>query len=177
MLKLYKQTDDEIRYWEAWDTGNGSVMIHWGVLGDTGRSKELGVENASAAVVIERESVAARADGFQEIDMDDHSQVIVQFKTKDAWGDTDDLDRRYELEDLLNECLGWTGNGHCDGGDIGSGTINAYSFVVDPRIAAETIVQTLKDAGKIKGAIVVISTEEDDDVVWPPGFEGEFSII
>lgn len=34
-----------------------------------------------------------------------------------------DLEKRHELEDILNESLGWSGLGHCDGGSIGSGTM------------------------------------------------------
>lgn len=42
-----------------------------------------------------------------------------------------DLKKRTRLEDHLNELLGWTGLGHCDGGSIGSGTLEACCLVVD----------------------------------------------
>lgn len=32
---------------------------------------------------------------------------------------------------MLNESLGWTGLGCCDGGSIGSGTMEACCYVVD----------------------------------------------
>ena len=39
------------------------------------------------------------------------------------------------VEDGLTESLGWTGLGYCDGGSIGSGTMEACCFVVDFDIA------------------------------------------
>ena len=69
----------------------------------------------------------------------------MQFRTKDPSGDEADLEKCHTVEHILNNRLGWTGNGHCDGGDIGSGTINVFSCVVDPYIAKETIVAGLNE--------------------------------
>jgi hypothetical protein len=46
-------------------------------------------------------------------------------------GSTADLDKRVAVEELMNEGLGWTGLGHCDGGDIGSGTMKIFCYVAD----------------------------------------------
>ena len=43
----------------------------------------------------------------------------------------------------MNETLGWTGLGHCDGGSIGSGTMEACCFVVDFDIAKRVIEKDL----------------------------------
>ena len=178
MKKLYKRTGKQTRYWEAWDAGNRSVIVHWGTLGKTGRKKTVRIpKGKTAGDVIERESQEPSSNGYEEIDIDDHVQIIVQFKTKDAWGDTDDLDKRHSVEDILDDCLGWTGNGHCDGGDIGSGTINAFSFVVDPHLAKDAIVAALEKNELIDGAIIAHQNEDDYEVLWPKDFEGEFSIL
>jgi hypothetical protein len=34
MLKLYKPINGELHYWEAWDTGDESYIIHCGKVGD-----------------------------------------------------------------------------------------------------------------------------------------------
>jgi hypothetical protein len=178
MIKLYKRVGKQTLYWEAWDAGKRVVTVHWGTLGETGCTRDVRIEKGeSAEVVIDRESQEPRSTGYAEIDIDDHAEIIVQFKTKDAWGDTSDLDKRHGVEDILNECLGWTGNGHCDGGDIGSGTINAYSFVVDPYLARDAIVAALKKNKLIDGAIIAIQRDDDYEVVWPDDFQGEFSIF
>ncbi len=178
MLKLYKRTERQTLYWEAWDAGNRAVTIHWGTLGETGRNKNVRIpKGESADTVIAGQSEEQRSSGYEEIDVEDHLQIIVQFKTGDVWGDTGDLDKRHSVEDILNECLGWTGNGHCDGGDIGSGTVNAFSFVVDPYLARDAIVAALTRNELIDGAIIAIDSEDDYDVLWPEDFQGEFSIL
>jgi hypothetical protein len=45
----------------------------------------------------------------------------------------------------MNETLGWTGLGHCDGGSIGSGSMEVCCLVVDAEIAKQTILSDLKD--------------------------------
>lgn len=40
--------------------------------------------------------------------------------------------------------LGWTGLGHCDGGSIGSGTMEVCCFVVDFEIGRKVIAADLK---------------------------------
>ena len=55
-----------------------------------------------------------------------------------------DLDKRHKLEDKMNEVLGWTGLGHCDGGSIGSGSMEACCFVVDFDVAKNVIEKILK---------------------------------
>lgn len=178
MIKLYKHVVAETHYWEAWDAGNGSVTVHWGVLGTQGESKDVPIpQNATADEIIDRESQTLRSNGYNTINIEEHVQLILQFKTQDAWGDTGDLDKRHSVEDILNECLGWTGNGHCDGGDIGSGTINAYSFVVDPYLARDAIVVALKHEDLIDGAIIAIDNQDDYKVLWPDDFSSEFSIL
>lgn len=178
MIKLYKRTEKVCLYWEAWDAGGRLVTIHWGSLGKTGRNKSIRIPpGKSAKGVIRRESEEPLANGYQEIGSEEHAQIVVQYKTKDEWGDTADLDKRYQVEGILNECLGWTGNGHCDGGDIGSGEINVYSFVVDPKLAKDAIVKALKKNKLLKGAVIAIQNEDEYEVLWPEDFEGEFSIL
>ena len=178
MIKLYKHINKQTLYWEAWDAGNRSVVIHWGVLGDVGHNKNVNIpKGESADTVIDRESKEPRSDGYKEIHIEDHTQIIVQFKTQGVWGDSDDLNKRHRVEDILNECLGWTGNGDCDGGDIGSGTINVFLFVVDPYLAKDSIVAALKQNNLIDGAIIAIDHKDDYEVVWPEDFEGVFSIL
>jgi len=62
----------------------------------------------------------------------------------DGMGSSSDLDKRHALEDRMNEMLGWVGVGHCDGGSIGSGTMEACCMVVDAEIAMRAIADDLK---------------------------------
>lgn len=47
----------------------------------------------------------------------------------------------------MNETLGWTALGVCDGGSIGSGTMEACCFVVDFDTAKRVIVADLEHTG------------------------------
>ena len=86
---------------------------------------------------------------------------------------------------MLDEALHAAGNGCCDGGDIGSGTINIYlEEVVQPERACATVVEALRNAGELEGAIVALDNDPEGEgevepayrVLWPPGFTGEFSL-
>ena len=70
--------------------------------------------------------------------------LLVEFKV-DGFGNEEDLHKRHSLEDLMNETLGWTGLGHCDGGSIGSGTMEVCCFVVDFDLAQQVISERLRD--------------------------------
>ena len=121
MIKLYKATADALLYWETWEH-EGTHTIHWGKVGETGQTKELrsgllrNVEKSVQKEVRERLS-----EGYAE--REELEVLLIQYRL-DSWGSVADLELRHKIEDLMNECLGWTGLGHCDGGDIGSGTVN-----------------------------------------------------
>jgi hypothetical protein len=96
---------------------------------------------------------------------------MVQYATR-SWGSSEDLSKRHRVEDLLNECLGWTGNGHCDGGQIGSGAIEVFSFVIDPIVAVSTIVEALRRRDLLEGAVISTESEAGTIVLWPKDDQG-----
>jgi len=176
MIKLYKKCSKGLEYWEAWEN-KGVVTLHWGIVGENGDSLTIKLEKGqSAEKVIFSEAGPAKKQGYAPIDDDDHSQIVIQYRLK-TWGTKKDLDTRYKVEGVMNESLGWTGLGHCDGGDIGSGTINAFCFVVDVKIAKDVVVTALKKAGLLKDAIIAVQNDDDYKVIWPSDFDGEFSVI
>jgi predicted DNA-binding WGR domain protein len=175
MLKLYKKTKGGTRYWEVWAAGR-KLVVHWGKLGDTGESKEVPLARGEPAKkAIARLAEPQRAEGYAEIDVDDHAVLIVQHPIA-GMGTTTDLDRRDRVEGLLNECLGWSGNGHCDGGDIGSGTTNVFSFVVDPELAAKAAVAALRKNKLLEGAVIAFHRGGPVKVLWPADYQGVFVI-
>ena len=73
------------------------------------------------------------------------------------------------MEEVLNERLGWTGLGHCDGGDMGSGTVNIFCVVVDFKTALPVIVRELESSRLAKQTVIVLGSKEGDDrILWPP---------
>ncbi len=176
MLKLYKRGRTGVRYWEAWKIP-GMVVVHEGKLGERGQTRYLiPDDDQTPEQLIQAVAQKPRAKGYAEIPIEDQYQVVVQYRLK-TWGSPEDLDKGHEVEALFNECLGWTGNGRCDGNDIGSGTLNIFSIVVDPDIAAATLVEALRTKRLLKGAVVVAQVGDEYLVHYPSRFKGKFSLL
>jgi hypothetical protein len=174
METLYKFEGDKVSYWEAWEA-EGQIIIHWGELGDRGESHTLAMKQGqSAKKFIAQEAKKYRAEGYRKLKEDEEVTVLVQYQV-DGWGTPEDLDKRHAVEDRLNECLGWTGNGRCDGGDIGSGTMNVCSLVVNPYLAGQTIVEELRKNNMLEGAVIAIEREDSFEVLYPGDYGKEFS--
>lgn len=143
MIKLYKRMDDGgLGYHEAW-ASNGEVTEHWGIAGTVGESRAHRMQSGDEEREVERVLEAARRVGYQEIDPDDQRTLLVEYRVE-GMGTVDDHDKRVRLEAHLDEALGWTGLGHCDGGSIGSGTMEACCFVVDFALAKAVVEDSLR---------------------------------
>ena len=164
MLKLYKFSGDGIptHYHEAWlDTGKNEIVEHFGTLGTAGATRTHAV-NANLSEADNIRHILARpiADGFHEIRVEEQEWLVVEYAV-DGMGTGADLEKRYRLEDKLNEVLGWTGLGHCDGGSIGSGTMEAACPVVHFGTANRVVSDAL--AGSEFADFTRIYREDDDE--------------
>ena len=83
-------------------------------------------------------------EGYSEFNEDDYVYLEIEFKI-DGFGTEEDLEKRHKLEGKMNEILGWTGLGHCDGVSIGSGTMEVACLVVDFEIAKRVVEESLKN--------------------------------
>jgi predicted DNA-binding WGR domain protein len=143
MLKLYRLDANVPEYWETWEVEETSHLIHWGQLGMKGQTKTVTASSAAEATKrVQTEAESMQSQGFSEIDEDEHFTLLVEYSV-DGMGNELDIDKRHELEDRLNETLGWTGLGACDGGSIGSGTMEVCCFVVDFELAKRVIAEDL----------------------------------
>ena len=125
MIKLLKDLVGQLHYWEVWKDGN-LLITHYGVVGEEGSRFETAVQpNETASKLMRRQAQQKIKDGFYSLKEDDLEEITIRYKLN-GFGDENDLDKRHAIQDLMNQVLGWTGNGHCDGGDIGSGEMNIY---------------------------------------------------
>jgi hypothetical protein len=142
VLKLYKFAETKKEYWETWDNDDGSHTVHWGELGTKGKSKEI---NSSflkkPEKIIQNEVDKMVSNGFRQVD--DEVTLLIEYAIEDM-GTKEDVEKRHRLQDRMNETLGWTGLGNCDGGSIGSGTMEVCNFVVDFEVAKKVIENDLK---------------------------------
>jgi hypothetical protein len=144
MLKLYRRQDGCItHYHEAWATKAG-VIEHWGALGTRGKLKEhpLG-RDADREESVKRVLQPAIESGFEQVGADGHRVLLVEYIIN-GFGSPEDLNKRHDLEDRLNETLGWTGLGHVDGGSIGSGAMEVVCLVVDTEVAKRVLAENLR---------------------------------
>ncbi|MDJ0946528.1 MAG: hypothetical protein QNJ30_24015 [Kiloniellales bacterium] len=170
MRKLYKKDGEDLLYWETWDD-DGKHIMHWGTVGDEGETQAVrsGLFRDAEKTVAE-EMARREQDGYAEIDEEDLQTVIVEYRIG-TWEREEEveahLERRYEIQDLMDNALGWTGLGHCDGGSIGSGTMEVCCLVVDAKIAAPVMVQALKKAGQLEGAVIARERDDGFEALYP----------
>ena len=145
MIKLYKKIDGILHYWECWDSEDKkSATIHWGAVGDRGQDEVVSASTASGCQkLVQAEINQVVAEGYSEIPDEELHVLLIEY-TIDGVGSSADLRKRHDLEDRMQETLGWIGLGHCDGGSIGSGTMEICCFVVDFETARKVIEDDLK---------------------------------
>jgi hypothetical protein len=176
MVKLYRTSGGVTEYWEAWITAT-DVTIHWGKLGEVGETRELPHEaGLHPSEIIKREAKPLRAAGFKPRKPKELHSIVIQYKVEGR-GTGNDHDRRVQVEELMNESLGWSGLGHCDGGDVGSGQMNVFCYVVDSAIAERVIVGDLKEHGLLDGAVIAERKEDEAKILWPHDFAGTFAVL
>lgn len=140
MIKLYRKNADGIEYWETW-SNKGEHTVHWGQAGDRGKSETVrgsffrSAEKTVAALIADK-----KKKGFQEIE--DLVALMIEYVVE-GMGSTVDLEKRHRLQERMDETLGWTGLGNCDGGSIGSGSMEVCCLVVDFDIAAKVVAADL----------------------------------
>lgn len=166
MLKLYKKAKDKFHYWEIWIDGD-ELVTHWGEVGTEGHNKDLAVKDGeSAEEILEREAKAKIAEGYSEFTPRAVLTITYQGADLDV---EENLDTRYDVEHSMKECLGWTGNGWCDGAEITSKSFTIKCTVVDSIVAAKSAIQTLKDANLLDGAQIETQDNPNEKKVvhWP----------
>jgi hypothetical protein len=142
VIKLYKKLHDgRLAYHEAW-ANDGTITEHWGDVGSKGETRRHRMKTQHEDRELNALLEKVREAGFGEIEDEDHRTLMVEYFV-DGMGNERDVEKRHKLQDHLNELLGWTGLGNCDGGSIGSGTMEVCCFVVDFDIAKSLIARGL----------------------------------
>ena len=170
MMKLYKQSEGSTRYFEVWINEDNTITIHKGTLGEVGetetietRKNDLPSNITLAKYVSEQKQI-----GYEE--HEDLTEFIVQYSYDKDADQAELTEKRDYLESLFNNCLGWTGNGHCDGGDIGLGTMNIFCYVVDKNIAVHTILEVLEEEDLMENLKIAYADESTEEYIglYPP---------
>ena len=100
MLKLYRFTGASKEYWETWDDGKGTHMVHWGMLGTRGDTKTI-----TSTSLRKKEIDRLTSEGFRPINPEAHATLMIEYAIE-GMGTSADLDKRHRLEERMNETLG-----------------------------------------------------------------------
>lgn len=175
MHKLYKQTENGLRYWEVWQNGK-TLVIHTGMVGTRGSTDTRKVKPLIPAdKQMERLTEAQAKKGFSPIASEDHETVILQLPMSDDM-DTD-LDRRNNKMEQLDELVGWIGAGHVDGADYGSGTMNIFIMTVSSQQTCPAIIKWLEETASASESVLAVESQDETQspqVVWPTDYDGQF---
>src|SRR5688572_1608830 len=120
MIKLYKAVENGIAYHEAW-LGDDCIVEHWGSVGERGESREHPLDPEKPELEnLRRVLTPALEAGFVEVPMEEHRTLVITYPVE-GMGSAADVEKQGKLRARMDETLGWTGLGRCDGGSIGSG--------------------------------------------------------
>jgi len=135
----------------------------------------VGLESKSRSNGLESAAIKDE-EPFDETSENEMDRIVIQYQIE-GHGNGQDHDKRVAVENLLEECLSEGDLGNCDGGDIGSGTMNVFCFVSDAQKARESIIRSLRSSGYLDGAVIQETVKGVEKVVWPSDFVGEFSVV
>jgi predicted DNA-binding WGR domain protein len=155
MTKLYKKIEGELHYWECWAQGDGSMIAHWGKVGERGSNKIIDKQLG------ESEIDKFTRQGYVEFDDLEIATLVIEYAV-DGMGTVNDLDKRQMIQERMDEALGWAGLGNCDGGSIGRGTMEIVCLVVDFAIARQVVERDLAGAGLADYARIYCEEEDRD---------------
>jgi hypothetical protein len=170
-LRLYRTVGEKTEYWEIWKT-TSEVVVHSGVLGTIGEMRRTPIEpNVGPSAIMESEVRNRLAEGFQQLKDGQLRDIVINYPIK-GWGSPADIEKRGKVEDLVNDRLVWTGFGYCDGGSIGSGAMEVFCTVLDPRKSVRLITEELRKNHLLEGAVISDSSGDQDTLLWPPESKG-----
>ena len=146
MIRLFKSDESgkPVAYHEAWiEPQHRRIVEHWGYVGDVGETAThrihiLGSLEKQFTGVLE----GARALGFEELSESAYATLVIEYEATGE-GSVTDRDKQEDIEDALNEKLGWLGLGFCDEGRIDESKIEICCRVLDVTRAETVITQSL----------------------------------
>lgn len=148
MSKLYRQVGDKIYYKEFWVDSEGLITQHSGELGDVGKTETIEVAD-NVSLYLDNLVIESKEQGYSEIE--DLQEFIVQYVLED---DEDAAELLEIIESEIDEALGWTGNGHSEGGDIVENIVSVFCQVIDRDIALTFLLNVFEENGLLPGITI-----------------------
>lgn len=167
-LQLIKKETGKIRYWEAWVHAPKLIVVHVGIVGDIGKETDY-VDQFwhSPHNEIEKLAKSSREQGYIPLTMRDLHWFLLQYEVANLT-ERQLLVLRKKVQHLIDQSLGWTGNGRCKGSNVSGNQLNFYCLAVDLQIAVKTLIkQFTKDKLLDNLAIGIRDKQENYLQVYP----------
>jgi hypothetical protein len=145
MIRAYKEVNDDLLYFHIWETDENKAVFYQGVMGNEGELEHVSANSSDELTdKINHKVDELNKTGWSGIDDDEYDVLIIEYKIE---GDGTEAEhkKRQAVQDKMNEVLGWTGVGYCDGGSIGSGTMEICCIVFDYQLAYDIINEALNE--------------------------------
>ncbi|MGN7470393.1 hypothetical protein [Brevibacillus sp. SAFN-007a] len=146
-------------YWEAWyDETDRLYAVHYGQVGEIGDHYAIVAEQIEGKPphVLQMWADEMKEKGYAELAEEEWRKLVVSFRHLSEA----DVEMRYAIEQLLDECLGKTGNGHSDGGDDSQEALAVFCRVIDVEKAVAAVQEAMSAARLQEG--LAISVVRDD---------------
>ncbi|MGF2616440.1 hypothetical protein FZC84_01470 [Rossellomorea vietnamensis] len=172
MIRMTKKVNGKLLFWEVWQEFNKDITIQHGTVGAIGEVESRRVKLfQKAEKVMEGLAQEKEQAGFQYLPEDELFQVVVQCKFDGSKNREEILEMKDEMEYILNEALGSTGNGACYEGSIENGRMSIMNYVVDVEIAGRTIKEAFMKNDQFTGewTTFYFNTEEGQEVLLDKG--------
>lgn len=142
MIKLYKNIEGALHYWETWNNDSESAIVHSGIVGLKGKINYIEPSSISNLRILVSDEIDKRiSDGYKLLEDDEIYEIKIIFQIEEK---NFKEDRKLQIEKRMNEILGWTGLGNVDHSKIHKGKIEVCCSVVDINLTKETIKKELK---------------------------------
>ncbi|AWX56600.1 MULTISPECIES: hypothetical protein [Brevibacillus] len=159
MIRMLKKNETRWSYWEVWyEETEHLYTIHYGNVGEVGEHFAVVAEQIEGRPdeVLQSWTEEMKEQGYQVMKTNDFHPMIVHFPQLCE----SEIEMRYLIEQLLDECLGKTGNGHSDGGEDSERTLAVICRVIDTKKAAAAVFEAMSSAQLVQGFSISIKQED-----------------
>ncbi|MFS0553300.1 hypothetical protein [Brevibacillus sp. 179-C9.3 HS] len=164
---MLKKNEKRWSYWEVWyDETEHLYTVHYGKVGEVGDHFSVVAEQVEGRPdeVLQSWAEEMKEQGYEAMRVDDLHQIIVRF----AHLCESEIEMRYLIEQLLDECLGRTGNGHSDGGEDSERTLAVICRVIDTKKAAAAVYEAMFNTELWAGISIIVKQEDGNFIPLSP---------
>ncbi|TQR36729.1 hypothetical protein [Brevibacillus brevis] len=159
MIRMLKKNEMRWSYWEVWyEESEHLYTVHYGNVGEIGEYFAVVAEQIEGRPdeVLQSWTEEMKEQGYQVMKENDFHPMIIRFPHLRE----SEIEMRYLIEQLLDECLGKTGNGHSDGGEDSERTLAVICRVIDTKKAAAAVFEAMSCAKLGEGVSISIKQED-----------------